>query len=188
MLTFTVWTNNSFFCSTVRPQSPLPSPSSQGNFCPLPAGPFALSTTVLPGNNYELVTFYTRLRAVDPFQQELFCLDIDTTPLKPGPVSSIYGHARYVFWGTIALAAAYWMVVGLARLVSAWGRGSTRGGPGLWGRMESAGFIVASAISGERLATSPALMRFCECFCYFKFPDEYFGTIPAFTISLPAYR
>lgn len=108
------------------------------------------------------MTYYTRLHALDPSQNELLCIDIDTTLLVPGPVDSPYGHAHIIFWMTVALAIAYWVVVGLARLVSAWGRGSTRNGPGIWARVESAGFILASALSGERLASSPALMRFCE--------------------------
>lgn len=161
MLTFAVWDFSSFFCATVRPPSPLPQPNEQGNYCPLPAGPFAISTSISPGNGYELVTFYTRLRALDPSKNELFCLDLDTTPLRPGPLDSPYGRARSILWATVGLAIAYWVVVGLARLVSAWGRG-TRGGPGVWAKMERAGFVLASAISGERLATSPALMRFCE--------------------------
>jgi len=66
-----------------------------------------------------------------------------------------------VFWLTVTLAIAYWLVVGIARVVSAWSRGVSKPGAGFGVRVESAGFILASAISGERLATSPALMRFC---------------------------
>ncbi|KAL4247126.1 Transient receptor potential channel Flc/Pkd2-like protein [Abortiporus biennis] len=161
MLTFEVQNLNSFFCSNVRPPSPLPAPNDQGTYCPLPAGPFALTSSVELGKGFELATFYTRLRALDPFQNELLCIDVDATPLEPGAVDSPYGHAHLIFWVTVCLAIAYWLVVGIARLVSAWGRGATRSGPGVWARIESAGFILASAISGERFATSPALMRFC---------------------------
>jgi len=104
----------------------------------------------------------TELRAVDPSGNELLCLSVATTPLHPGPLDSPYGNAHIIFWATIGLAVAYWFVVGIARIVSAWGRGFSRPGPGIWQRFESAGFILASAISGERFATSPALMRFCE--------------------------
>ena len=82
--------------------------------------------------------------------------------LQPNSLDPVYGDAQIVFWCTVALAIAYWLLVGLARMASAWDRGSNRTGRGLWSRVESAGFILASAISGERLATSPALMRFCE--------------------------
>ncbi|KAH8096707.1 hypothetical protein BXZ70DRAFT_332657 [Cristinia sonorae] len=160
MLTFAVMDSSSFFCSTVRPPSPLPEPNQQGNYCPLPAGPFALSASIGPGDDYELATYYTRLRALDPFKNELFCLDLYTTPLIPGPLNSPYGRARIILWASAALAIAYWLVVGLARLVSAWGRGTT-GGSGAWAKVERVGFVLASAISGEKLATSPALMRFC---------------------------
>jgi hypothetical protein len=98
---------------------------------------------------------------VDPFSKELLCLNVNTTPLDPGSQSqSPYGVASTIFWATVSLAILYWLVIGLARIVSAWGRGITRPGRSLWARAQSAGFIVASAISGERFATSPALMRF----------------------------
>ncbi|KAF8914339.1 hypothetical protein CPB84DRAFT_1759012 [Gymnopilus junonius] len=110
------------------------------------------ASTIPWGRNRELTTLITRLRAVDPFGKELVCLDVLTTPLAPRHKSP-YGKPTSYF--------AYWLVVGLARIVSAWGRGITRPGRGIWSRAQSAGFILASAISGERLANSPALMRFC---------------------------
>ena len=128
----------------------------------MPPGPFALSTSIPLPVDYELVTFDTSLRALDPFKNELMCLNMNTTLLTPGPVQSVYGHAHIIFWVTVGLAISYWLVVGIARLVSAWGRGSARSGLGIWARVESAGYNLASAISGERLAKSPALMRFCE--------------------------
>ena len=118
--------------------------------------------SVQPG--YELETLNTRLRALDPFQHELLCLDVNTTALTPGPVGSVYGHAHIIFWSTVGLAIGYWAIVGIARLVAAWGRGSSRGGSGVLAKFESAGFILASALSGERFASSPALMRFCASF------------------------
>lgn len=165
MLTFNVLNNGSIFCDTLRPPSPLPAPSNTSddkNYCPFAAGPFAFSTSIPLPSNYELATFDTRLYALDPWQHMLFCMNLNTTILDPGPVGSVYGHAHIIFWVTVGLAIAYWLVVGIARLASAWGRGSTRVGTGTWARVESAGFVLASAISGERLAGSPALMRFCE--------------------------
>ncbi|KZT29427.1 hypothetical protein NEOLEDRAFT_1238857 [Neolentinus lepideus HHB14362 ss-1] len=162
MLTFAVFDNSSYLCSTLQPPSPLyDQNNSYDRYCPLPAGPFALSTTVaLNHQSYELVTLDTRIKAVDPFSNEILCVDVYVTPIAPGLLNSVYGHAAIVFWCTVALTIAYWVVVGLARIVSARGRGASRMGPGLWSRVESAGFILASAISGERLAKSPALMRF----------------------------
>ena len=143
---------------------------SAGTYCPFSPGPFALSSSIHLSKSYALATFDTRLRALDPFQHELLCLDVNTTILQPNSLDPVYGDARIVFWCTVALAIAYWLLVGLARLASAWGRGSTRNGRGVWARVESAGFILASAISGERLATSPALMRFCKChMAYFSY-------------------
>lgn len=112
----------------------------------------------------------TRLRAVDPFGQELVCIDVSTTPLEASGKEGPYGDARIILWASVALAAAYWIVVGIARVVSAWGRGVNRSARGVWGRLQSGGFILASAISGERLAASPALMRFCESSSSVFFP------------------
>ncbi|EGN92046.1 hypothetical protein SERLA73DRAFT_117887 [Serpula lacrymans var. lacrymans S7.3] len=162
-LTFNSYSNNSYLCSSIRPPSPLPSLSpNETTYCPIPAGPFAFSTIIPSSLKYALTTLNTELRAVDPFGVEILCLDVSTTVLEPGPLGSPYGRAHIIFWATVGLAIAYWLVVGIARIVSAWNRGISRPGPGVWHRVESAGFILASAISGERLATSPALMRFCS--------------------------
>ncbi|KAF9238821.1 hypothetical protein BU15DRAFT_88257 [Melanogaster broomeanus] len=162
-LTINTFSNNSYLCDSLRPPSPLPtlSPSNQ-TYCPIPAGPYALSLSIPYNTRNSLTTMNTQLRALDPSEQEMFCLTLATTPLHPGPLGSPYGNAHIIFWATIGLAIAYWLVVGIARFTSAWGRGISRPGPGIWHRVESAGFILASAISGERLATSPALIRFCS--------------------------
>ncbi len=89
----------------------------------------------------------------------MLCIEVETTPLDPTD-NEPYGAAVAIFWGSVALAIAYWVVVGIARIVSAWNRGISRPGKGLWERVQSAGFILASAMSGERFATSPALLRF----------------------------
>lgn len=136
-------------------------PPNETDYCPLVAGPFAFSSYIPLPSSHELTTLTTRLRAVDPFSHEILCLDVPTTPLDPGVMGSVYGHAIVVFWSGIALAISYWLVVGIARVVSAWDRGAARSGAGLWSKAEGAGYIFASALSGERFASSPALMRFC---------------------------
>ncbi|KAF5371263.1 hypothetical protein D9758_004142 [Tetrapyrgos nigripes] len=162
ILTLNAWSNFSSLCDTLRPPSPLPSISANDTdgYCPIGPGEFAFSTTIPWGDNRALTTLTTRISAVDPLTQELICIDVDTTPLDPS-AGNPYGKAHSFFWATVALAILYWLLVGLARIVSAWDRGITRQGKGIWGRAQSAGFILASAISGERLATSPALLRFC---------------------------
>lgn len=162
-LTLTAWTNSTYLCTPLRPPSPLPTiNATEDMYCPIAAGPFAFSTSIPWSSNHALTTQTTEIHAVDPFGHDMLCLDIDTTTLSPRKLNSPYGKAVYIFAGTIALAFGYWLVVGIARLVSAWGRGSSRPGPGFWSKVERSGFILASALSGERLASSPALMRFCE--------------------------
>ncbi|KAF7335259.1 Membrane protein [Mycena sanguinolenta] len=163
VLTLNVWTNSTYLCTSLRPPSPLTplnDTTLNPTYCPLPAGPFALSSAIPWGTNRPLTTLNTRLRAVDPFSHELLCFDVNTTPLDPNGPHSPYGVASAIFWATVSLSILYWVVIGIARVVSAWGRGITRPGRSLWARAQSAGFILASAISGERFATSPALMRF----------------------------
>lgn len=161
VLTFNIRNNNSFFCATLRPPSPLPAPdNTTGLYCPIPAGPFAFSSYAPLTTNHELATLQTRLRAVDPFSNELLCIDIATTPLDPGAVGSVYGRAKIIFWTSIALSAVYWFLVATARLSSAWSRRSGWSGRGFWSRVENFGFVVASAVSGEGLSKSPALIRF----------------------------
>ncbi|KAJ3998023.1 hypothetical protein F5050DRAFT_1308307 [Lentinula boryana] len=163
VLTLNAFTNSSKLCETLRPPSPLPSPGDDFNnsyYCPIPIGGFAFSSSIPLGSHRSLTTLNTRLSAVDPWGTELVCIEVDTTPLSPEPHNP-YGVALAIFWGTVGLTIGYWLLVGIARIVSAWGRGLTRPGRNPWARAQSAGYILASAISGERLATSPALLRFC---------------------------
>jgi hypothetical protein len=161
ILTFDIRNNNSFFCQTLRPPSPLPTlDNSTSLYCPIPAGPFAFSTYAPLTSSRELSTLQTRVRAVDPFSNELLCVDVDTTPLRPGALGSVYGHARIIFYATVVLSVVYWLLVAVARLSSAWARRSGWSGRGLWPGVENVGIVVASAISGEGLAKSPALIRF----------------------------
>ncbi|KAF8622118.1 hypothetical protein AX15_007253 [Amanita polypyramis BW_CC] len=157
ILTLTAWSNTTYLCSTLRPPSPFLNQTNASS-CPIPAGPFAFSVTVPLGDHRSLTTLSTQLHGVDPFSNDLFCLDVLTTPLDPR-LDSPYGQARIILWVTVALTIGYWVVVGIARIISALGRGITQ--KGLRARARSAGFILASAISGERLAASPALKRFC---------------------------
>lgn len=165
ILTFNVRNNNSYFCQTLRPPSPLPSPDNiTGLYCPIPAGPFAFSAYAPLSSSHELATLQTSLRAVDPFSNELLCINIATTLLHPGALGSVYGHARYLFYGTVILCVVYWLLVAVARFSSAWARRSGWSRSGFWPRVENVGFVAASAISGEGLSKSPALIRFGTSF------------------------
>ena len=161
MLTLTAWTNSSYLCQNMRPPSPLPTNVSlDGSYCPISSGPFAFASTIPMGSSRQLTTLITRVRAVDPLSKELLCVDTLTTPLHPQP-GRPYGEATIILWLTVSLAIGYWVLVGITRIASAWNRGTSRSG-GIWSRIQSAGYILASAISGERFATCPALLQFCK--------------------------
>ncbi|KAG8218908.1 hypothetical protein J3R82DRAFT_4589 [Butyriboletus roseoflavus] len=162
-LTINTYSNGFYLCSLILPPSPLPTITSPNStYCPIQVGPYAFTVTMPFNSKNFFTTMDTQLRALDTNEQEILCLTVATTPLHPGPLNSPYGSAHTIFWATVGLAIAYWLIVGIARITSAWGRGLSRPGPGIWHRVQNAGFILASAISGERLATSPALIRFCS--------------------------
>ncbi|KAL4081472.1 hypothetical protein V8B97DRAFT_31318 [Scleroderma yunnanense] len=160
-LTINTFNNNSYLCNSLRPPSSLSNTSNSSN-CDIPAGPYGLGVSIPFYHKNYFTTLNTELRALDPFGNEILCLTVATTPLQPGPMRSPYGKVHSIFWATVGLAIAYWVIVGIARITSAWGRGSSRPASGVWARVESAGFILVSAISGERLASSPPLLRFCS--------------------------
>ena len=164
ILSIDIWQNTSFFCSTLRPASPLPPLDPDSNtFCPVASGPVAFSAVVPLKHDYELMTITTRLRVVDTSEPaiELACVDVFSTALPPRHTGEpLYGLVKIVFWVSVGLAVGYWVVVGLGRISAAWGRGRSGSDRSLWSRLEGAGFILASAISGERFAHTPALLRF----------------------------
>lgn len=148
VLTLGVFTNSSYLCQTMR--------SPAGSECPIAPGEFSFSSHIPWGYSRSLTTLNTRLRAVDPFSQELLCLEVSTTPLDPDD-----NTRRTILFSTVALTLAYLVLVSMARIASAWNRGNMRPGIAIWHRAQSAGYILASAISGERFSSSPALVRFC---------------------------
>jgi hypothetical protein len=105
-------------------------------------------------------TLVTQIRIVDSSNpaHELTCLEIAATPAYPG--KSIYGPWSAIFWTTIGLTAAYWIITGLGRISAAWDRGLGRSGNKLWMKIQRTGFVIASALSGEKFSVSPALLRY----------------------------
>ncbi|KAG1723428.1 uncharacterized protein EDB91DRAFT_1172912, partial [Suillus paluster] len=65
------------------------------------------------------------------------------------PLGSLYAIACIVFWTTVSLAAINWLIIGIARIISSWGRELSRSGSGMWRQFESIGFILASVTSSD---------------------------------------
>lgn len=170
VLTFTLNPASQPFCRDLRPPSPLPAVAnlSDSAFCPVPAGPIAFAVATPLDRAYELVTLTTQIRVLDTSvpAQVLACLSVSATPLRPGAVGSVYGHAAVVFWSSVAIAVAYWLLVGAGRLAAAWNRGRQRVHNNLWSHVQGIGFVLASAVSGEHLSSSPALLRFGQSHAY----------------------
>ncbi|KIJ56499.1 hypothetical protein M422DRAFT_238126 [Sphaerobolus stellatus SS14] len=150
------------FCQTLRPPSPLSRSlfNNQSGYCPVPAGPIAFSVSTPLSRSFELTSLNTQIRVLDTSNpaKQLACVNVAVTPLRSGP--NFFGQAIIVFWVSVGLAIAYWLVVGAGRLAAAAKRGRQRVHDTLYSRVQAVGFAFASAISGERFASSPALMRF----------------------------
>ncbi|GJJ07334.1 hypothetical protein Clacol_001535 [Clathrus columnatus] len=151
-------------CQSLRPPSPLPSiddDAPQG-FCPIQPGPVAFSVSTSLDRSYELMTLDTQIRVLDTSTpaQELACVNVLATPLSSRFDRSVYGQAVIVFWTSVGLAIGYFIIVGAGRIAAAWKRGRQRSHVGLWSQVQRFGLVLASAISGERFASSPALIRF----------------------------
>lgn len=166
MLTFTLnhGSDSQFaLCQTLRPPSPLPplTDARQG-FCPVQPGPVAFSVSTSLDRSFELMTLDTQIRVLDTSTpaQELACINVLATPLSSRFDGSVYGHAVIIFWTSVGLAIGYWLIVGIARIAAAWRRGRQRSHVGLWSQVQRFGLVLASAISGERFASSAALIRF----------------------------
>ncbi|EJU06547.1 hypothetical protein DACRYDRAFT_113225 [Dacryopinax primogenitus] len=197
-LTFDVYDNASFFCLNLRPASPLPYPlspivnesswlSSNATYCPLSPGPLAFSAAVPLDKSYEFNTITTQIRVVDtsdpPF--ELACIDIATSPMPDHDgATNRFGILQVILWVSVALTIGYWAVNGLARISAAWSRGGERRGGIAWSDIRWAGTVLASAISGERFAACPALLRFCTPLAR----DVVFHTQWAFALGLVAVQ
>jgi len=125
------------------------------------AGPLAFGVTVPLSQLSTLETLITQIRIVDSSSpaHELTCLEVAATPMFQDN-EMLRGPWSGVFWGTIALTLAYWVVTGIGRVSAAWDRGLGRSGNIWWMKIERTGFILASALSGEKFSVSPALLRF----------------------------
>ncbi|KAF8341524.1 uncharacterized protein EI90DRAFT_2904831, partial [Cantharellus anzutake] len=159
VLTFTLNQSNSWFCNTVRPVSPLPAPSNDSTYCPISPGQLAFSVTSPLLHDYNLSSIVTRVRVVDPSANalELACVDVDVTAVRDQNKTSNLGYPQILFWLSVGLVILYWIVIGLARISAAWSRGAAKPD---WSGVRWAGTVLASAISGERLSTHSALLRF----------------------------
>jgi hypothetical protein len=160
-LTYSVFDNTTALCDNLRPPSPLPELTSDAkNYCPLSAGSLAVGIKVPLSQQYPLKTLVTQIRMVDDSSpaHELVCLQVSTTSAYSG--NQLTGPLASIWWTTIGLTLAYWIVTGIGRISAAWDRGVGRTGNVWWLKIERTGFILASALSGEKFSVSPALLRF----------------------------
>ncbi|CAE6411879.1 unnamed protein product [Rhizoctonia solani] len=156
-----VFSNKTFFCFHIVPPVPYAPRSYNDTDCIVPAGQLAFGIHSPLPHDYQLVTLNTRVQILDTSNpaKELACVDVGVTPIVDTGVGGSFNYAGILFWVSVGLAIAYWVIVGLARIAAAWRRGSWDSNQ-RWVYIRWAGTVLASAISGERLAASPALLRF----------------------------
>ncbi|KAG9127610.1 hypothetical protein FRC07_011650 [Ceratobasidium sp. 392] len=161
LATFNVFTNRTFFCLNTVPPAPIPPQPYTDTNCVIPAGSLAFGLATPIKHPYQLVTLNTRVQILDTSNpaKELACVDVGVTPIQDSGVGGSFNVAGVLFWVSVGLAMGYWVVVGAARIAAAWRRGSWDSNQ-RWVYIRWAGTVLASAISGERLAASPALLRF----------------------------
>lgn len=161
--TVDLYTERTFFCYQLVPPAPNPPQNYSSTNCTLPAGELAFGIHSPLQHDYQLATLNTRIQVLDTSNpaKELACVDVGVTPIRDAGVGGSFDVAGVIFWVSVGLAMAYWVVVGLARIAAAWRRGSWDPNQ-RWVNIRWAGTVLASAISGERLAASPALLRFGE--------------------------
>jgi hypothetical protein len=167
--TFNTHTSRTFFCFNVVPPAPIPPQPYTTTDCVVPAGSLAFGLATPIKHPYQLVTLNTRIQVLDTSNpaKEIACVDVGVTPIKDKGVGGSFDVAGVLFWVSVGLATGYWALVGLSRISAAWRRGSWDPNQ-RWVYIRWAGTVLASSISGERLAASPALLRFgelrCSCF------------------------
>ncbi len=161
-LTYSIFDNSSALCASFRPPSPLPALAPNvTDYCPVLAGSLAFGLTIPLSEPFSLKTLVTQIRLVDTSNpaHELTCLEVAATPMYTD-TEMIHGPWSGIFWGTIVLTVVFWVTTGIGRISAAWDRGLGRSGNMWWMKIERTGFILASALSGEKFSVSPALLRF----------------------------
>jgi hypothetical protein len=172
---FNVYTSTSWVCNSLSPADLSTPPTSEDNYCPLPAGPFGLNVSIPLYRSYALTTIRTQIRIVDTSEtaNTLACIQLQLTPYSKG--GWYYG---FFLWFPVALAIGFFVTTWGARFAAGWVVGSgvaeyeqketalSRGSKMVHGkkeaRMRKWGTMIISGLSGERLSVSGGLLRFSE--------------------------
>ncbi|CDW98065.1 hypothetical protein [Sporisorium scitamineum] len=174
-LTFSVFRNDSYLCDSIYPISPDPNGTVVNGVVIEPAGclygPGQVSLGVgIPLNDtYTLGTLWTRVRLSDTSSP---ALDIACFEVHVSPYDDTKWYWRLIFWFPVALTIGYFVVIALARLFCALTsrarafKNKAREGSQPNVIKDTIAPTLVSAISGQKLALSAALLRFATPGCW----------------------
>lgn len=174
-LTFEVFRNDSYLCDSLYPVAPDPNGTVVDGVVIQPAGclygPGQVSLGVgIPLNDtYTLGTLWTRIRLSDTSSPPL---DIACFEVYASPYIAHKWYWDLIFWFPVALTIGYFIVVALGRIFCALTsrarafKNKAREGSQPNVIKDTVSPTLVSAISGQKLALSAALLRFATPGCW----------------------
>ncbi|GAC96401.1 integral membrane protein [Pseudozyma hubeiensis SY62] len=174
-LTFSVFGNDSYLCDSLYPVAPDPNGTVINGVVIQPAGclygPGQVSLGVgIPLNDtYTLGTLWTRIRLSDTSSPPL---DIACIEVYANPYDREKWYWKLIFWFPVALAIGFLVVIALARTFCAITsrarafKNKAREGSQPNIIKDTIAPTLVSALSGQKLALSAALLRFATPGCW----------------------
>ncbi|TKY86732.1 hypothetical protein EX895_004372 [Sporisorium graminicola] len=174
-LTFSVFRNDSYLCDSLYPVSPDPNGTVVNGVVIEPAGclygpgPVSLGVGIPLNDTYTLGTLWTRIRLSDTSSP---ALDIACFEVHVSPYDDAKWYWKLIFWFPVALTIGYFVVIVLARVFCAFVsrarafKNKAREGSQPNVIKDTIAPTLVSAISGQKLALSAALLRFATPGCW----------------------
>ncbi|CAO1612884.1 unnamed protein product [Sympodiomycopsis kandeliae] len=169
-LTFDIFSNLTFLCDNIAPAQPDNTTQLVAHAsCTYGPGEVAFGVDVPINASYELGTLWTRVLLIDTSHPPLSIACVDV-PFSPYQKERWYWDL--MFYLPIGLFLAYFVSVSLARAITAATtrskafRNRAREGSAPSFLRDHLNPIIISAISGQGMVLSPALLRFCTPGCW----------------------
>lgn len=169
-LTFETLTNLTYLCDNIYPTAPDPNTTfSNHATCTYGPGTVAFGVDVPLNSSYRMGTLWTRVLLIDYSQPALAlaCIDIPVTSYDPSE-----WYWSLMFWLPAALFVAYFVLVSLGRAITAAAtrarafRNRAREGSSPSFLRDHLNPVIISALSGQGMILSPALLRFSSPGCW----------------------
>lgn len=174
-LTFSVFRNDSYLCDSLYPVVPDPNATVINGVVVQPAGclygpgQVSLGLGIPLNDTYTLGTLWTRIRLSDTSSPPL---DIACIEVYASPYDQQKWYWHLIFWFPVALAIGFFVVIALARVFCALTsharafKNKAREGSQPNVIKDTIAPTIVSAISGQKLALSAALLRFATPGCW----------------------